>query len=436
MFESAKRRGVLFKPQDLRARRVIASCRKLLSERGVAITASLAKTTLDQFRALDRKGQARFFTDLLNEFSPDPAQVLAAAKAYAEAATAENLSRLGAVAEPPRQELFRRLNQAPDGTATILHMRERLLELKREQPELEAVDADLRHLLSSWFNPGFLHMVRVDWRTPAYLLEQIIAHEAVHEIQGWDDLRRRLESDRRCYAFFHPALADEPLIFVEVALTHAMAEAVAPLLATPSTSKDPAHATTAVFYSISNCQPGLRGVALGNFLIKRVVDLLSHEFRRVKTFCTLSPVPGFVPWLRELLRQPGDAHPKALAQALRAVSDEVGSDPARVAGDGRGVAERLAPLAEPLTQLCATYLLHPGLVESVRDPVARFHLNNGARLERINFAADVSKKALRESMGLMVNYIYTPDTIEANHEKFIGGEIVASRRVRSLVLTG
>ena len=436
MFESAKRRGVLFKPQDLRARRVIASCRKLLSERGVAMTASLAKTTLDQFLALDRKGQARFFTDLLNEFSPDPAQVLAAAKAYAEAATAGNLSRLGAVAEPPRQELFRRLNQAPDGTATILHMRERLLELKREQPELEAVDADLRHLLSSWFNPGFLHMVRVDWRTPAYLLEQIIDHEAVHEIQGWDDLRRRLESDRRCYAFFHPALADEPLIFVEVALTDAMAEAVAPLLATPSTSKDPAHATTAVFYSISNCQPGLRGVALGNFLIKRVVDLLSHEFRRVKTFCTLSPVPGFVPWLRELLRQPGDAHPKALAQALRAVSDEVGSDPARVAGDGRGVAERLVPLAEPLTQLCATYLLHPGLAEAVRDPVARFHLNNGARLERINFAADVSKKALRESMGLMVNYVYTPDTIEANHEKFIGGEIVASRRVRSLVLTG
>jgi len=435
MFESAKRSRVLFKPQDLRARRVIASCRKLLSERGAAMTASLAKATLDQFRALDRKGQARFFTDLLNEFSPDPAQVLAAAKAYAESATAANLSRLGAVTEPPRQELFRRLNQAPNGTATILHMRERLLELKREQPELDAVDADLRHLLSSWFNPGFLRMVRVDWRTPAYLLEQIIAHEAVHEIQGWDDLRRRLESDRRCYAFFHPALADEPLIFVEVALTDAMAEAVAPLLQTPSTSKDPAHATTAVFYSISNCQPGLRGVALGNFLIKRVVDLLSHEFRRVKTFCTLSPVPGFVPWLRELLRQPDDTHPKALAQALRAVSNEMGSDPARIGGDGRSAAERLAPLEEPLTRLCATYLLYPGLVEAAQDPVARFHLNNGARLERINFAADVSKKALRESAGLMVNYVYTPDTIEGNHQKFIGGEIVASRRVRSLVLT-
>ena len=435
MFESAKRSGVLFKPQDLRARRVIASCRKLLSERGAAMTASLAKATLDQFRALDRKGQARFFTDLLNEFSPDPAQVLAAAKAYAESATAANLSRLGAVTEPPRQELFRRLNQAPNGTATILHMRERLLELKREQPELDAVDADLRHLLSSWFNPGFLRMVRVDWRTPAYLLEQIIAHEAVHEIQGWDDLRRRLESDRRCYAFFHPALADEPLIFVEVALTDAMAEAVAPLLQTPSTSKDPAHATTAVFYSISNCQPGLRGVALGNFLIKRVVDLLSREFRRVKTFCTLSPVPGFVPWLRELLRQPDDTHPKALAQALRAVSNEMGSDPARIGGDGRSAAERLAPLEEPLTRLCATYLLHPGLVEAAQDPVARFHLNNGARLERINFAADVSKKALRESAGLMVNYVYMPDTIEGNHQKFIGGEIVASRRVRSLVLT-
>jgi malonyl-CoA decarboxylase len=220
----------------------------------------------------------RFFAALLAEFSPDPMRVLAASKAYAAEPSAANLAQLSIAAEPPRQELLRRLNRAPGGTAAILRMRERLLELKSDRRELDAVDWDLRHLLSSWFNPGFLEIVRVDWRTPAYLLEQIIAHEAVHEIRGWNDLRRRLDVDRRCFAFFHPALPEEPLIFVEVALMDRMAEVVPPLLDAQSASSDPSRATTAVFYSISNCQPGLRGVSLGNFLIKNVVDVLSGEF--------------------------------------------------------------------------------------------------------------------------------------------------------------
>jgi len=434
MFESVQKRAGVIARDGLKVRRLIVSCRKLLSERGEAAGVSLARITLDLYRNLDKTDQARFFAALLAEFSPDPIRVLTASKAYAAEPSAASLAQLSIAAEPPRQELLRRLNRAPGGTATILRMRERLLELKREQRELDAVDWDFHHLLSSWFNPGFLQIVRVDWRTPAYLLEQIILHEAVHEIRGWNDLRRRLEVDRRCFAFFHPALPDEPLIFVEVALTDRMADAVPPLLDAQSTSKGSSRATTAVFYSISNCQPGLRGVSLGNFLIKNVVEVLSREFPRLKVFCTLSPVPGFAAWLGALLKRGGAEQSKPPAPALKLVVAGLGADVAKIASDPDCV-ERLAPLKEPLTQLCATYLLH-GADGSVpaQDPVARFHLNNGATLERINWLADTSKKGLRESLGLMVNYLYEPRAIEGNHEKFVRGEIVASRRVRGLVL--
>ncbi len=316
-------------------------------------------------------------------------------------------------------------------------MRERLLELKRNATELDAVDWDFRHLLSSWFNPGFLQITRVDWHTPAYLLEQIIAHEAVHEIRGWNDLRRRLAADGRCFAFFHPALPDEPLIFLEVALMDRMADSVPPLLDMQSKSSDPGSATTAVFYSISNCQPGLRGISLGNFLIKNVADVLSKEFPRLKVFCTLSPIPGFAAWLGSRLRGRDAGHTDALAPPLKAVAARLGTDVGKIAGDPESAVERLAPLKEPLLQLCATYLLQRGDgSEPTPDLVARFHLNNGARLERINWLADTSKKGLRESLGLMVNYLYEPGAIEKNHQRFVEGDIVASRRVRGLALGG
>jgi len=418
-----------------RVRRLVRSCRKLLTERGEAAGVSLASATVEQYRALDRKERARFFAVLLAEFSPDPAEVLAASQAYAADRSADSLARLCLAAEPPRQELLRRLNRAPQGTSTILRMRERLLDLKREQRELEAVDWDFRHLLSSWFNPGFLQIVRVDWRTPAYLLEQIIAHEAVHEIRGWDDLRTRLEADHRCFAFFHPALPDEPLIFVEVALLDRMADSVAPLVDAQASARDPQRATTAVFYSISNCQPGLRGVSLGNFLIKNVVDVLSREFPRLKVFCTLSPVPGFAAWLAPMLRHADALPPTHLAQAVRAVAAALGPDVGRIANEPGRAVDLLAPLKELLMQLCATYLVQRGDGgEAGQDAVARFHLNNGARLERINWLADLSRKGLRESLGLMVNYLYEPKAIEDNHEKFLAGEIVASRQVRRLVI--
>jgi len=435
MFESVQKQAAALARDGLAVRRLVASCRSVLTSRGEGAGVSLAKATLDLYRGLDRKEQQRFFAALLAEFSPDPKQVLVAAQAYAAEASAANLARLSAVAEPPRQELLRRLNRAPGGTAAILRMRERILELKRDFRELEAVDADFRHLLASWFNPGFLQIVRVDWHTPAYLLEQIIVHEAVHEIQGWNDLRRRLDTDGRCYAFFHPALPDEPLIFVEVALMDRIAEAVPPLLDAQSASKDPSRANTAVFYSISNCQPALRGVPLGNFLIKKVVDVLSQELPRLKVFCTLSPIPGFAAWLAPLLAAPEAESNKPLAQALKAVARQLNGSLASVAADVAGAAVRLESLKEPLTQLCATYLLHRGDgSEPAQDPVARFHLNNGARLERINWLADPSRKGLRESLGMMVNYLYLPSAIQTNHQKFVRGDIVASRRVRSLAL--
>lgn len=435
MFDSVRKRAATAPGDSAQLRCLLASCHKLLTEPGGAAGASLARATLDLYAALDRKDEARFFEALRADFSPDPAQVLAAAQAYAAEASAASLARLGVAADPPRQELLRRLNRAPGGTAAILRMRERLLTLQADTPELEAVDGDFRHLLASWFNPGFLQIVRVDWRTPAYLLEQIIAHEAVHEIRDWSDLRRRLDADGRCYAFFHPALPDEPLIFVEIALTKRMAAAVAPLLDARAAPIDPARATTAVFYSISNCQPGLRGVSLGNFLIKNVVDVLARELPRLEVFCTLSPVPGFVAWLESRLRGGDGRQPRVMAEALRTVTATLGTDVGKFLANPTNAVDRLAPLQLPLLRLCATYLQQIAeRGEPIRDPVARFHLNNGARLERINWLADTSRKRLRQSLGLMVNYLYESSAIEANHERFMAGEVVASRRARSLII--
>ena len=431
MFESVRNRT--FSRNGRIVRRLVQSCQELLSERGDTSGASHATSTLELYAQLDAAGQAQFFDALLAEFSPDPAVLLNAAQAYAAEPSAAHLERLSIASEPPRQELLRRLNRATGGTRTILHMRERLLALIPEHRELEAVDWDFRHLLGSWFNPGFLQIVRVDWRTPAYVLEQIIEHDAVHAIRGWDDLRRRLESDRRCFAFFHPALPDEPLVFVEVALTDAMPASVQPLLDLAKTSRDPAKASTAVFYSINNCQPGLRGVSLGTFLIKSVVDMLSREFPRLRSFCTLSPIPGFARWLATQL-QARHTMPRKIAAALDAVSG-LPRSAAAFSLDVEHATAQHGPYEPALVALCATYLLQHGPAgEATLDPVARFHLYNGAKLERIDFLADTSKKGVRESLGLMVNYTYDPDTITANHDKFVRGEVVASRKVRSAAL--
>ena len=409
-------------------RQVLADCRRLLSVRGEANGPLLAQEIVRRIDGLNDEHRARFFDRLASDFSPDPKAVLAAARAYADAPDAQSLIRLTRLAEPPRQELFRRLNGAPGGTAAIVRLRRALLEKLPRQPQWRVVEHDLLHLLSSWFNPGFLEMRKVDWNSPAQLLEQIIHHEAVHQVDGWDDLRRRLQPDRRCFAFFHPQLQGEPLIFVEVALLPEMAGAIAPLIDKRSAPLPPEQFKAAVFYSISNCQPGLRGVSLGNFLIKRVAEVLKHELPQLKTFCTLSPIPGLLAWLQQ-------AQPPALgdsaAQALALLRD-------RCDGDLGGLthAARLAALGgdahHALWRLAAHYLVHVS-PQPQGDPVARFHLDNGARLERLNANANLSATGLRQSAGLMVNYLYDLSKIEQHHDRFAQGKVAHSRAVSALL---
>jgi malonyl-CoA decarboxylase len=407
-----------------------------LSERGEASGVSLAQGTLALYAELSPVEQTGFFRALRAEFSPDPQMVLDAATTYAKSPDSRHLAALTHAVEPPRQELLRRLNRAPGGTRAIVSMRERLLDALPKDRELQQVDDDFHHLLQSWFNPGFLRIARVDWTTPATLLEQLIRHEAVHEIRGWNDLRRRLQDDRRCFAFFHPALPDEPLIFVEVALLEEMPAAIEPLINIDSEPKAQKDFNLAAFYSISNCQPGLRGVSLGNFLIKQVAALLAAEFPRVKSFCTLSPIPGFGDWLRRALASPEQlaAFPDVVRKSAEMVQRTIGPLLDKSSAELRAAERPREKCAKELERLCAAYLLGIGEQDGVtRDPVARFHLNNGARMDRLNIGGDLSDKGLKQSLGMMVNYVYDLKTIDRNHGKFVIGTTEASRAVRGLV---
>ena len=406
----------------------------LLSQKGEANARSIASKFISQFKLLDKAQQLQFFEFLSKQFSPDPAAVLQAAQSYSENANDENLIKLFKVVEPARQELLRRINRAPDGTQTIVRMRERLLEHAKTKTGLKALDSDMQHLLGSWFNPGFLELHEITWSSPALLLEKIILHESVHAIDGWDDLRRRLQPDRRCYAFFHPQLPSEPLIFVEVALVNAISKEVGPLLDKKSEALEAKKFKTAIFYSISNCQPGLKGVSLGNFLIKRVAEKILQEIPSVKTFCTLSPIPGFNRWLETLSE----------SQALDQIQDKKGKIAAAVnvlKPKGEDWQKRLTTGWTPasatpeekaaLLRLCFVYLTQ-FVHKKSGDSVAKFHLANGAELHGINWAADLSKKGLLLSSAIMVNYLYELDAIEENHEKFIKKEVVYSKSLSRL----
>jgi malonyl-CoA decarboxylase len=426
---------------DRQLRPLLLECRRLLSERGEANGPGIAGAVVQQIDALTDEQRTRFFDHLARDFSPDPQQVLAAALAYAKAPTqSSHLIALTQAAEPPRQELFRRLNRATGGTAAIVRLRRALLERLPRHPALAGVEHDLLHLLGSWFNPGFLQMRKVDWNSPAQLLEQIIRHEAVHEIDGWDDLRRRLQPDRRCFAFFHPQLPDEPLIFVEVALLPEMAGAIAPLIDKKSAPVAPEQFKVAVFYSISNCQPGLRGVSMGNFLIKRVADQLKRELPQLRSFCTLSPIPGLMGWLHKaadpghvgsaLAGMPAAATERAV-HALALLRSAAGDD-LQALTHHAALAALPADAHHALWRLAALYLVHrspqPG-----GDPVARFHLDNGARLERLNAQANLAPKGLKQSAGLMVNYLYDLGRIEQCHDRFVQGRVVHSRALSALL---
>jgi malonyl-CoA decarboxylase len=396
-------------------------CEALLSGRGEASGTAMAREVLDHYQDLDTDGRLAFFKALVRDFGPDRKRLETAIETWRATPNDDDTSDLHFASEPRRQELIRRLNRAPNGTSDLVAMRADLLKLMNGHKDLAALDRDVVHLLSSWFNRGFLVLRRIDWSTPANILEQIIRYEAVHEISDWDDLRRRIDpADRRCYAFFHPALIDAPLIFVEVALTETIPSAIAPLLAVDRQPVPTDRARTAVFYSISNTQRGLGGISFGNFLIKQVVEELRRELPKLDTFVTLSPVPGFMQWLNKT-----DEVTDEDRAALKLLDEPKWYENPEMVAQLRGVLEPIA----------AHYFLKARTSKGrLIDPVARFHLGNGARLERINWLGDLSSKGLRESASIMVNYLYRLEDIEKNHEAYANDdEVVASSAVKRLL---
>lgn len=408
-------------------------CHRLVEGLGEASNIALAREILQRWEAMDEPRRLEFLQILAVEFDPDPEAIAAAAAAY-QPRDPTALQRLLAVTEPPRQELMRRLNMAPDGTAALVDIRAQLLRALPQNPQLKGVDADFQHLLASWFNRGFLRLERIDWNSPAALLEKLIRYEAVHPMSGWDDLRRRLAQDRRCFAFFHPALPRDPLIFVEVALTAGVSSTIGPLIDPQAPEGDPQQADTAVFYSINNALTGLRGVSFGNFLIKQVVSELNAEFPAIRSFVTLSPIPRMRQGLR---RAAGDAVTapqleRLLGEAAETLKQTAGCDDPLEALDRllqQPLDESRQALLNPLlSDLALFYLGRMKRGEAAYDPVAHFHLANGARLERINLHANLSARGLGDSWGCMVNYRYRGDEVVANHEAYVcDGKITLSR---------
>ena len=428
-----------------------AQIRACLAGRGGEVSArNRAAKLAETYLSLDAAGRLGFLR-LVAGFDSDAAAIddgyaqLRSAGDEAERVAAK--SRLRRALEPPRQRLLTQFTTIPDGMRFLVELRTTLLGAiksmpqhgsSKPEPHLAALESDLRGLLANWFDVGFLELQRIDWTSPAALLEKLVGYEAVHEIRSWRDLKNRLDSDRRCYAFFHPRMPHEPLIFVEVALVRGLAASVQRLLDQKAPLQNPREADAAIFYSISNCQPGLAGISFGNFLIKRVVGELSAEFANLKTFATLSPIPGFRRWLNQQIRDDDTSllTEEETATLLALEPAKTGAAALSLLLARRGWMREPAvarPLESVLTRLCARYLLAESNGRRAIDPVAHFHLSNGARIERINAGADVSDKGLKESAGLMVNYLYAPDRIEANHEAYAGeGRRQASTAVRKL----
>ena len=372
--------------------RIREDCLKLLAERAEISGLQLATKIFAEYEALERDERLAFFEFLNEDLDIDPSLVATLAETYRNTPGPENYAALAKASEPARQRLFRRLNEAPGATAGIVRMRQDLLGFMKDHPHLARTDHDVLHLLRSWFNRGFLDLQQVSWDSPATILEKIIAYEAVHEIQNWDDLRRRLQpEDRRCYAFFHPSMPTEPLIFVEVALTKGIPASIQLLLEDSGKTTTQTGADTAVFYSISNCQAGLAGVSFGNSLIKQVARDLSRDLPNLKTFVTLSPIPGFARWME---------------------AEELSDDK--------------APSAQ-LERLAAKYLLTAknGNGQPL-DPVARFHLGNGAQVHALHCDADTSPRGQKQSRGVMVNYLYDLNRISQRATQFSRNNTVAA----------
>jgi malonyl-CoA decarboxylase len=385
----------------------------LLANTSETASLALAELVVRRYRSLKPGERFEFLTFLLHDLGASRVAVDLAIDAYRLDRSESSLARLFQAVEPRRQALVRAINMAAGGTWTVLTMRSDLLTFLDEHPEMEPVEADLFHVLSSWFSRGFIVLERINWRSPGAVLERLIEYEAVHEIRGWDDLRRRLEADRRCFGFFHPAIADEPLIFIEVALTRGLASSIQELLDAPSPDEDNAPADTATFYSITNCQSGLRGIQLGNFLIKQVVHELAAELPQLSRFATLSPIPGFASWLDRAGHT--DIFSEEDRVSLRELENPFWFENPTCAQD-------LKPV---LLRACAHYLVNVKRGQQPADSVARFHLRNGARLERINWLGDTSVNGMRQSRGLLVNYDYDATQIDRNHEAYVHEGVVA-----------
>ncbi len=406
-------------------------CHALLSGAGEASGTALAREVVRTYQDMDETQRTAFMGLLADSFAPCHETILTTADAYHADPSLENLLALSAAVEPPRQELFRRINQAPRGTEMLVNVRRHLLGKLRDKPQLRAVDSDLKHLFRSWFNPGFLELNRIDWNSRASILEKLINYEAVHAIQGWGDLRRRLASDRRCFAFFHPTLPDEPLIFVEVALVKGMSSAAHPLLDLEGPVLDAKQADSAIFFSINNCQEGLKGISFGNFLIKQVMARLMIELPWLTLFATFSPMPRFAATLK---KADSEGNPFTRARIRRLLGD-MAAPLCEASAIDEPLDALLKCLESPeqhreiigpaLERLALAYLAVAQKAGSTVDPVAQFHLYNGARLERINLFADSSEERQQASFGVMVNYLYRADEVESNHEKFVATGTVA-----------
>lgn len=383
---------------------------------------NLAQQILDGYQCMTDEQKVDFFNALATQFPADSGPIEVAINQYMETRQYAELGELHRTCEPPQQELLRRINMAPGRTYDIVNMRADHLRLMKKEDTFKPINADFMHLFSSWFNRGFLILHRIDWNTPAAILEKIIAYEAVHQIKDWNDLRRRLDArDRRCFAFFHPATGDEPLIFVEVALTQGIPDSITGILS----GEQMPTADTAAFYGISNCQAGLRGVSFGNFLIKQVVQELKQELPELKNFVTTSPAPGFSQWVNEQFAEftPENEDAEKLLKAVHALQGNQWIENTQLTEE----------ISLDVKRLAALYLVHEKRGQGPANAVARFHLGNGATLHRINWPGDLTMQGLKEWHGLMINYLYEIDAIEHNHEVFMSQhKIVTSEEVDTL----
>mgnify|MGYP001546280576 FL=1 len=385
-------------------RGILELAEEMLRRSGEASGSALALELIEEYQTLDREQRNQLFRGLLDDYGPDEDHLQSVIEAYQDDPSPQTAEGFLKAAQSRRMDLFRLINTVPGGTRFLIKMREDLFVALRDNPDLKPVDRDFEHLFGFWFNKGFLELRQLDWETPAYILEKLIEYEAVHEIRDWNDLRRRLQSDRRCFAFFHPALPGEPLIFVEVALTNGLASSVQAVLNEP-VAEAGEKIDTAIFYSISNCHTGLRSVSFGDSLLKQVVGLLQDEIPTLKKFATLSPVPGFMRWLAQ--------ENAPLADVVKSVAMTDGS-------------QALEEHREQLMRQCAKYLLYAKRGIYPADPVARFHLRNGAILHAMHWGADTSERGLRQSGGIMVNYLYEQTKLVNNHEAFVGTGMIPS----------